>query len=43
MLEGLNQEQPIAAVVLFKVNKAKEETFVGNNQALAEATRRLPG
>ena len=43
MLEGLNQEQPIAAVVLFKVNKAKEGTFVRNNQALAEATRRLPG
>ena len=43
MLEGLDQEQPIAAIVLFQVNKAKEETFIRNNEALANATRRLPG
>ena len=43
MLEGLDQNAPIAAIVLFKVNRAKEETFARNNETLAEATRRLPG
>ena len=43
MLDGLDQEMPIAATVLFNVNRAKEETFVRNNEVLAEATLKLPG
>lgn len=43
MLAGLDQEAPIAAIVLFTVNAAKEKTFAKNNEVLSEATRRLPG
>lgn len=43
MLEGLDQEMPIAATVAFMVNKAKEENFIRNSDKLTDGTRRLPG
>ena len=43
MLDTLDPGSPIAATVLFQVDGAKEKTFVTNADALAEATRRLPG
>jgi quinol monooxygenase YgiN len=43
MLDGLDQEEPIAATVVFNVSKATEDTFARNNEALAQATLKLPG
>ncbi|MBC8029074.1 MAG: DUF1566 domain-containing protein [Pyrinomonadaceae bacterium] len=43
MLDGLDQEMPIAATVAFSVNKAKESIFARNNEVLALATLKLPG
>src|SRR5215213_1559219 len=43
MLDTLDPGSPIAAIVLFQVDGAKEKTFVTNADVLAEATRRLPG
>ena len=43
MLEGLDQEMPIAATVAFTVKTAKEENFVRNSEKLTDGTRKLPG
>lgn len=43
MLNNRNPQAPIAATVVFKVKKAEEDTFNKNAQALAAATRQLPG
>lgn len=43
MLNGLDQERPIAATVVFMVKKDKEENFVSNSDKLTDATRRLSG
>src|SRR2546423_12321109 len=43
MLNSLDQGIPIAAIVLFQVNGARESTFVKNADALTEATLKLPG
>ena len=43
MLDSLPANVPIAAIVLFEVNPAKEDGFIKNANALTEATRRLPG
>lgn len=43
MLDTLDPGTPIAATVVFKVNRAKEAAFIKNSDALAEATRKLPG
>lgn len=43
MLEGLDQGAPIAAIVLFRVSPAREETFVQNLRTLTAETRKLPG
>jgi quinol monooxygenase YgiN len=43
MLDSLDPQAPIGATVVFKVDKTKEDTFIKNASALAEATRRLPG
>lgn len=43
MLDTLDPESPISATVVFKVKPAKESEFIRNAEALAEATRKLPG
>lgn len=43
MLATLDPGTPIAATVVFKVKQAQETTFIKNSDALAQATRRLPG
>jgi len=43
MLDRLDPDSPIAAIVLFQVDRAKENTFVRNADALADGTRKLPG
>src|SRR5687767_2180924 len=43
MLDSLDPETPIAAIVLFTVDRSKEATFVRNADVLADATRKLPG
>lgn len=43
MLDGLDPQAPIGATVVFKVDKAREETFVKNAGTLDQATRKLPG
>lgn len=43
MLDTLDQGIPIASTVVFKVNRAKESTFIKISDVLAEATRKLPG
>jgi quinol monooxygenase YgiN len=43
MLDRLDPEMPIAATVVFKALKSKESTFIRNTDALADATRKLPG
>src|ERR1051325_4352359 len=43
MLDRLDSDSPIAAIVLFQVNRARENSFVKNADALAEGTRKLPG
>jgi haloalkane dehalogenase len=43
MLDSLEPGTPIAAIVLFKVARAKEQAFLKNASVLTEATRRLPG
>lgn len=42
-LDTLDQNMPIAAIVVFKVNANKEKTFIKNSGALADATRKLRG
>ena len=42
-LNGLDQAEPIAAIVIFKVEKSKEREFRRNADTLTAATRRLPG
>ncbi len=43
MLDRLDPSEPISATVTFQVNPAKETTFVNDLEALAAATRELPG
>ncbi len=43
MLDGLDQRMPIAAIVLFKVNPAREDGFLQLADRLTQRTRRLPG
>src|SRR5215203_254593 len=43
MLDSLYPDAPIAATVVFKVHRAKDREFIGNANALTEATRKLPG
>lgn len=43
MLDGLDQELPISATVVFKVKKESEETFKKNADELTAATRKLEG
>jgi quinol monooxygenase YgiN len=43
MLESLPPETPIAATVVFQVDRTKERTFLHNADVLTEATRQLPG
>lgn len=43
MLDGLNQNASISAIVLFQVSPEKEETFVHDLRELTAGTRRLPG
>jgi haloalkane dehalogenase len=43
MLDSISPDTPIAAIVLFKVDRAKEVQFIENANVLTEATRRLPG
>lgn len=43
MLDRLDPSEPISATVTFQVNPAKETTFVSDLEALAAATRELPG
>jgi len=43
MLDGLDQKMPIAAIVLFKVNPARESEFLQLADRLTQGTRRLPG
>ncbi len=42
-LDTIDQNMPIAATVVFNVNAKKEKIFVKNSEALADATRKLPG
>ena len=43
MLDGLEQKQPISAIVLFQVDPAREDVFTADLRTLAAGTRRLPG
>jgi len=43
LLESIAGDVPIAAIVLFKVNRTKETQFIDSANLLTEATRRLPG
>jgi quinol monooxygenase YgiN len=43
MLSALPQAMPIAATVVFQVDKTREDRFKRMADALTEATRRLPG
>src|SRR5258708_34759014 len=43
LLDTIGPAVPISAIVLFKVNPAKENQFIANANLLTEATRRLPG
>lgn len=43
MLNTLNPTSPIGSTVVFKVQRAKENTFQQSAAALTAATRRLPG
>jgi quinol monooxygenase YgiN len=43
MLDTLPPPTPVAATVVFKVDRAQEDEFVRNSDVLAAATRRLPG
>lgn len=43
LLDTIDQASPIAATVLFKVNSARESTFLRNADLLQQATRKLPG
>ncbi|HEX4963478.1 MAG TPA: haloalkane dehalogenase [Thermoanaerobaculia bacterium] len=43
MLDTLEPGIPLAAIVIFKVDRAKERRFLEEADALTRATRRLPG
>src|SRR5207253_9263366 len=43
MLDSLDQRMPVAAIVLFKVNPAREDDFKREASRLTVDTRRLPG
>ncbi|HKI03132.1 MAG TPA: haloalkane dehalogenase [Thermoanaerobaculia bacterium] len=43
MLDGLEPGIPLAAIVIFKVDREKERRFLEDADALTRATRRLPG
>jgi quinol monooxygenase YgiN len=43
MLDGMDPKKPIASTVAFRVNPAKERVYIKESDALAHATRRLPG
>ena len=43
MLDKYDPETPIAATVVFQVNKTKESTFIRNADVLTASTRKLPG
>jgi haloalkane dehalogenase len=43
LLDSIAPDVPIAAIVLFKVNPAKENQFITNANLLTDGTLRLPG